>query len=138
MGKYTNENSILTFNPPSNLKLLFNQFNKLTAESNKAKPESFINCKILGIDEIQKMKIEPNLLSLPHINSCSLHKNFEELEYLHKATNKAFDAIAINESRIHKDTDFYKTINTFSYSVEFTPNDIHADGTLLYINNKLP
>ena len=116
---------------------MFNQFNELTAESNKEKPENFINCKNLGIDEIQKMKIEPNLLSLPHINSCSLHKNFEELEYLHKAINKAFDAIAISESRILKDTDLYKTITIFNYSVEFTPNDIHAGGILLYINNKL-
>ena len=48
---------VLTFNPPSNLKLLFNQFNELTAESNKTKLESFINCKNLGIDEMQKMKI---------------------------------------------------------------------------------
>ena len=52
-------NSILTLNSPPNLKLLFNQFNELTTESNKKNPGNFINCRNCGIDEIQKMKIEP-------------------------------------------------------------------------------
>ena len=46
------------------------------------------------------MKIEPNSLSLFHINSCCLNKNFEDLEYLLKATNRTFDIIAISKSRI--------------------------------------
>ena len=103
MGKYSNGNNTLKLNPQPNLKLLFNQFNELTAESNKKNPEKF-NCRNLDIDKIQKMKIEPNLLSLFHINSCSLNKNFEDLECLHKATNKTFDIIAISESRILKYT----------------------------------
>ena len=44
-----------------------------------------ITWNYLDIDEIQMMKIEPNLLSL-------------FLEYLLKATNKTFDIIAISES----------------------------------------
>ena len=91
VGKYTNDNSILTLNPPPNLKLLFSQFNELTAELNKKNPENFINCRNLDIDEIHKVKIEPNSLSLFHINCCSLNKNFEDLEYLLKATNKTFE-----------------------------------------------
>ena len=79
VGKYTNGNSMLTLNPPPNPKLLLNQFNELTAESNKKNPEHFINSRNLDIDEIQKMKVEPNPLSLFHINSCSLNKNFEDL-----------------------------------------------------------
>ena len=74
------------------------------AESNKKSSENFINCRNLDIDEIQMMKIEPNALSLFHINSCSLNKNFEDLEYLIKATNKTFDIIAFSKSRILKDT----------------------------------
>ena len=140
VGKYTNDNSILTLNPPPNLKLLFNQFNELAAESNKKNPENFINCRNLDIDKIQKIKIEPNSLSLFHINCCSLNKNFEDLEYLLKATNKTFDVIAISESRILKDTNLSylsKNINIYNYSIEFTPTESHAGGTLLYINNKL-
>ena len=107
------------------------------AESNKKNPKSFINYRNLDIDEIQKMKIEPNSLSLFHINCCSLNKNFEEREYLLKAANKTFDVIAVSESRIPKDTDLSKNINIYNYSVEFTPTESHAGGTLLYINNKL-
>ena len=79
VGKYSNENCTLTLNLPINLKLLFNQFNELTAESNKKNLENFINCKNLDIDEIQQMKIDPNLPSLFQINSCSLNKHFENL-----------------------------------------------------------
>ena len=78
VGKYANGNSMLTLNPPPNPKLLLNQFNELTAESNK-NPEHFINSRNLDIDEIQKMKVEPNPLSLFHLNSFSLNKNFEDL-----------------------------------------------------------
>ena len=70
-----------------NLELLFTWFIELTAESDKS-PENFINPRNLGINEIQKMNIEPNSFSLSHRNSYSLNKNFEDLEYLLKATNK--------------------------------------------------
>ena len=49
------------------------------------------------------MKIEPNSFSLSHAISCSLNKNFEDLEYLIKDTIKLFDVIAISESGILKD-----------------------------------
>ena len=58
VGQYRSDNSILTLNPPPNLKLSFNQFNELTVESNKKNPDNFINCRNFDIDEIQKMKIE--------------------------------------------------------------------------------
>ena len=121
MGKYTNDNSTLTLNPPPNLKSLFNHMNQLKAESNKKNPERFINCRNLDIDEIQKMKVKPNWLSSFQINSCSSNKKFEDLEYLIKATNKTFDAIKISESRILKDSNFSKNINIYKYSVKFTP-----------------
>ena len=70
-----------------NLELIFTWFIELTAESDK-NPENFINSRNLGINEIQKMNTEPNSFSLCHRNSYSLNKNFEDLEYLLKATNK--------------------------------------------------
>ena len=45
-----NDSSILKLNPAPNLKLLFNQFNQLTAESNKKSPENVINRRNLDID----------------------------------------------------------------------------------------
>ena len=115
VGKRTNVNSILTLNPPPNFKLLFNQFNELIADSNKKNPENIINCGNLDIDEIQKMRFEPNSLSSFHTNSRSLNKSFEDLECLLKATtaNKTFDVIAISESRMLKDTNLSKNINIY-------------------------
>ena len=52
VGKHTNDNIKLILNPPLDLKLLFSQFNELTAESNKKNPENFINCRNVDIDEI--------------------------------------------------------------------------------------
>ena len=137
VGKYTNDNSMLALNPSQNLKLLFNQFKESTAESDKKNPENLINCRNLDIDEIQKIKIEPNSTSLFHINSYSLNKSFEDLEYLLKATTKTFNLVAISESRILRDTNLSKNINMYNYSVEFTPAESQAGGTLLNINNKL-
>ena len=76
VGKYTNDNRRLIVDPTPNFKLLFNQFNNVTVELKKKNPENFINCKNLDTNEIQKMEIEPNSLSLFHINSCSLNKIF--------------------------------------------------------------
>ena len=70
------------------------------------------------------------------MNSCSLNKNFEDLEYLLKATNKTFDIIAISESRVLKDKNLSKNFNICNYSVELTPTESLAGQTLLYINNK--
>ena len=50
------------------------------------------------------MKTKQTFFSLFHINSCSLNKNFEDLEYFLKTTNKKFDVIAISESRIIKNS----------------------------------
>ena len=83
------------------------------------------------------MKIKPNSLSLLDINFCYLNKNFEDLEYLLKATNKTFYLIAIHESRILKNTNLSKNIDKYNYFVEFTPAESHVGGTLLYINHKL-
>ena len=89
-------------------------------------PENFINCRDLDNNQIQKMKTKPNSISLFHINSCFLNKNFEDIEYLLTATTKTFDVIAISELRILKDSDLSKIINTYNYSVEFTPTESHV------------
>ena len=57
VGKYSNYYSILKLNSPPNLKLWFNQFNELTAESNKKNPENFINCRNLDIDGVKRWKL---------------------------------------------------------------------------------
>ena len=90
-------------------------------------------------DELQQMKI-PNKeksLSFLHINSCSLNKNFEELQNILQSTNIQFDVIAITEARIMRNISVTQNIELSNYSFEHTPTESSAGSTLLYIANHL-
>ena len=63
------------------------------------------------------------LISLFHINACSLKKKF--------------DIIAISETRITKQVSLLNNLNLNNYYFEFTPTETSAGGTLLYIANHL-
>ena len=76
------------------------------------------------------------LQSLFHINVCSLNKNFDDLQHLLSCT-KNFDIIAISETRITKQVSLLNNLDLNNYSVEFTPTETSAGGTLLYIANHL-
>ena len=68
---------------------------------------------------------------------CSLSKNFEELQYLLKSTNKNFDIIAITETRTRKDISITSNLSLNNYSFRLTSTESSAGGTLLYIANHL-
>ena len=132
-----NSNSSPTLKSPPDLALLFNQFNNAIPENN-SDPENVIQSKY-DIDELQQLKI-PNKeksLSFFHINSCSLNKNFEELQNLLLSTNTQFDVIAITETRIMKNTSVTQNIELSNYSFEHAPRESSSGGTLLYIANHL-
>ena len=133
-----NLNSSLVLKPPPDLALLFNQFNNAIPE-NRSDPENVIQSKYYDIDELQKLKIpnKENSLSLFHINSCSLNKNFEELQNLLQCTNINFGVMAITETRIPKNVFVTQNIVLNNYSFEHTPTESSARGTLLYIANHL-
>ena len=76
-------------------------------------------------------------LSLFHLNTCSLSKNFEDLEYLLYSANLNFDVIAIRETRITKHKAQINHIDLRSYSYEHCPTESSAGGSLLYIRNHL-
>ena len=76
------------------------------------------------------------LLSLFHINACSLNKNFDDLQHLLSCTKK-IDIIAISETRITKQVSVLNNLNLNNYSFEFTPTKTSAGGILLYIANHL-
>ena len=76
-----------------------------------------------------KIPNKKNYLSLFHINTCSLSRNFEDLEYLLKTINTNFDIIAISETRILKNTNIVKNINIPNFSYEFTPTESTTEGT---------
>ena len=107
--------------------------------TNKNFDDNFIHSKYFCIDDIQKLKItnKEKCLSLFHINACSLSKKFDELQHLLKSTNKNFDVIAITETRIRKDISITSNLSLNNYSLELTPTESSAGGTLLYIFNHL-
>ena len=74
-------------------------------------------------------------LSLFHINACSLHKTFNDLQHLLSCNKTKFDIIAISETRITKQVSLSNNLNLNNYSFEFTPTETSAGVTLLYIAN---
>ena len=76
-------------------------------------------------------------MSLFHINTSSLSKNIEELEYFINKTKIDFDILLISESRIKKNNCLINSINLKDYSYESCPTESSAGGTLLCISNHL-
>ena len=128
--------------PSEHLKHLVNQFINMSSppdDTNSDNPKNTVPSKYYDIDELQNLKIKnkSNSFSLFHINACSLSKNFDELQHLVSWTNKNFDVITITETRIKKNVSITNNQNVKSYSIEFTPTEFSAGGTLLCIANHL-
>ena len=142
---YISKNSFLSLKP-SDLSLLFNQFNNSSTEQKKKKKKNntknVVNSNYHDIDQLQTLKFpeKKKSLSLFHINACSLNKNFDDLQHLLKCTNNVFDIVGVSETRTMKKTSLTSNINLNMniYSFEFTPGESSAGGTLLYIANHLP
>ena len=93
----------------SNLSQLFNQLNNTTENHTNKDPANAVKCRYYDIEEIQTLKI-PNkskFLSIFHINTCSLSKNFDYLEYLLKSTNMNFDKILANYLKKRKQFSYW-------------------------------
>ena len=131
-----NSTSTLVLKQPANLSQLFNQFNNITENHAKKYPDNVVKCRFYDIEEIQTLNIrnKSKSLSMFHINTCSLSKNFDDLEYLLKTTNMNFDIIAISETRITKNINKISNINLNNYIFEFIPT---AGETLTYVANHL-
>ena len=98
-----------------------------------------MNSRYFDIDQIQSLRFsqKEESLSLFHINACSLNKDFDDLVYLLKRTNKNFDIITVSETRISKKTSLTYNINLNNYYFETTPTESTAGGTLLYVSDCL-
>ena len=75
--------SSLSLKLSSNLELLVNQFNNATPE-NSNNTEKISSSKYNDIEEMHSIEIahKNKSLSLFHINTCSLNKNFDGLQHL--------------------------------------------------------
>ena len=139
-NKNSNENtgSSINLEPPPNLSSLFNQFNDLSSDSiNKNLENMMTSCKYYDIDDIQKIKSKSNPLSLFIPSKCMFPQQKYDLEYVIKTTNQTYDVIAISESRIKSNMDITTNVNLPNYSIEYTPAESCAAGTLLYISNNI-
>ena len=132
----TDLDSSLILKLSSNLELLVNQFNNTTTENGNG-PEKIASSKYYDIDEMHKIKIphKNKLLSLFHINACSLSKNSDDLQHLLSCTKIFFVVITVSETRITKYISLLNNVNLNNYSFEFTPTETCAGGALLYIAN---
>ena len=126
---------MLSLKPPSDLSLLYNQFNNTSPEESND-PANVVNSKYYKIQTL-KFPNKHKSLALFHINACSLNKNFDKLEHLLKCTNKVFDIIAVTETRITKQTFLTTNINLRNYAIEFSPTESSIGGTLFYIASHL-
>ena len=135
-----NSTSTLVLKQPANLSQLLNQFNNITENHTNRNPDNVVKCRYYDIEEIQALNI-PNKsksLSMFHINTCSLSKNFDDLEYLLKTTNINFDIIGIFETKITKNiNNILSNINLNNYTFELTTTESSAGGTLIYVANHL-
>ena len=71
------------------------------------------------------------------MNVCSLTKKFGDFNILLSELDGSFDILAITESRIKKDSSSPINIQLNKYSIEHTPTESSAGGTLLYTNKRL-
>ena len=56
------------------------------------------------------------LLSLFHINACSLNKNFDDLQHLLSFTKNFLDIIALSKTRLTKNVSLLNNLNLNNYS----------------------
>ena len=136
------KDSSLLLNPSEHLKHLVIQFNNMSSPVDHIifdDPENTVSSKYYDIEDLQNLKItsKNKSLSLFRINACSLSKNFDDLQHLLSCTNKNFDIIAITETRITENVSITNNLSIKNYSIEFTPTESSAGGTLLYIANHL-
>ena len=77
------------------------------------------------------------MLSLFHINTYSVSRNIEELQYLLDKIKTGFDVIGISESHIKKYKSPINSINLKGFSHESCPAKSAAGCTLLCISSDL-
>ena len=79
------------------------QFNNAILE-NQSDSENVIHSKYYGVDDFKQLRIpfKEKSPSLFLIRSCSLNKNFEELQNLVQSANIHFPVTAITETQIPK------------------------------------
>ena len=101
----------------------FKQVNHLLDPS-----ENLTNCDYYDVNDISKLRISENNLSVIHLNISSLPLHIKELKLLLSFFKGKFDIFSISENRITKKSN---TLNIH------TPTESKAGAYLLYISNTI-
>ena len=124
--------------PTDPLDNLLNQLDNFT-DDKKEKELNLRNCKYRDTDYFNNLTkdIKRKALSFFHMNVCSLTKYFDDFNILLSDLNVSFDILAITETTIKKDSSSPTNLESNNYSIEHTPTELSAGGTLLYTNKRL-
>ena len=97
------------------------------------------NCKYYDLKEIKPLtKLnDKSFLLVSYLNTCSISKHSEDLEYFFDSNNFNFDFINTSETRITKNKSPINNIDLTNYSYEHCPTESWAGGTPLQFKNHL-
>ena len=107
----------------------FQQLNNIFDQS-----ENTISCDYYDLKDFQKIRIKQQDFSLLHLNISSLSFHIKYLVNFLALLNTKFDVICITES--HKNL-LTTNIELPGYSIEKTPSESSAGGSLIYISQNL-
>ena len=99
--------------------------------------ENLTSCDYYDVNDISKLRINENDLSVIHLNISSLPLHINELKLFLNFFKCKFDIISISESRITKSNTLTTNIDIPGYNIEHTPTESKAGGCLLYISDKI-
>ena len=119
--------------PADPLVNLLNQLKNFT-DDRKENELNLQNCKYGGTDYFDNLTkdIKRKALSFFHMNVCSLTKYCDDFNILLSDLNVSFDILVITETRIKRDSSSPTNLESNNYSIEHTPTELSAGGTLLY------
>ena len=104
---------------------MISPFINTNRENDNTDFENILSSEYFDIEHIQKLKIpkQRKTLSLFHLNTCGLIKNFDDLQHVLHFANKSFDFITRATTRI--DRNIYSTNNLFLdiFFIELTPTE---------------
>ena len=95
------------------------------------------NCKYYDLKEIKPLtKLnDKSFLLVSYLNTCSISKHSEDLEYFFDSNNFNFDFINTSETRITKNKSPINNIDLTNYSYKYCPTKCWAGGTPLQFKN---
>jgi len=83
------------------------------------------------------MKISKKSLGILHLNISSLANHIGDLKNFIGLSKHKFNIICITESRLQKNSSSTVNIEIPGYTIEHTPTNSRAGGTLIYISNDI-